>query len=106
VVFEYTISSGKGPFGNEGRIIETAYGDQDAAAGWDDLRLGDTKNTKKSTETLLGASKEVCLQVNADRTKCTSRHRSAGQNLYGQLDGVCLRSQRRYLDGRRLKGKV
>jgi hypothetical protein len=37
---------------------------------------------KKNTETLIGASKEVGLEVNAEKTKYTllSRHQNAGQN--------------------------
>jgi hypothetical protein len=35
-----------------------------------------------NTETLIDASKEVGLEVNAEKTKCTllSRHQNAGQN--------------------------
>jgi hypothetical protein len=47
----------------------------------DDLNLlGD--NIKKNTEALIGASKEVGLEVNTEKTKCIllSRHQSAGQD--------------------------
>jgi hypothetical protein len=46
-------------------------------------RLDDNIDTiKKNTETLIGASKEVCLEVNAEITKYTSlsRRQNAGQN--------------------------
>jgi hypothetical protein len=45
--------------------------------------LGDNiHTTKKNTETLTDASKEVGLAVNAEKTKYTllSRHQNAGQN--------------------------
>jgi hypothetical protein len=45
--------------------------------------LGDNIFTiKKSTETLIGASKEVGLEVNAEKTKymLLSRHKNARQN--------------------------
>jgi hypothetical protein len=45
--------------------------------------LGDIINTiKKNTETLINASKEVCLEVNTEITKymLMPRHRNAGQN--------------------------
>jgi hypothetical protein len=39
-------------------------------------------NIKRNTETLIDASKEVCLEVNTEKTKyiLLSRHQSAGQN--------------------------
>jgi hypothetical protein len=50
----------------------------------DDVNLlGDNIDTmKKSTQTLIDASKEVGLEVNAEKTKylLLSRHRNAGQN--------------------------
>jgi hypothetical protein len=50
----------------------------------DDVNLlGDkTDTTNKNTETLIDASKKVCLQVNAEKTKymVLSRHQYAGQN--------------------------
>jgi hypothetical protein len=45
--------------------------------------LGDNIDTiKKNTETVIGASKEVGLEVNAEKTKymLLSRHQNAGQN--------------------------
>jgi hypothetical protein len=45
--------------------------------------LGDKIYTiKKTTETLIGASKEAGLEVNAEKTKymLLSRHQNAGQN--------------------------
>jgi hypothetical protein len=45
--------------------------------------LGDNTDTiKKNTETLIGASKEIGLEVNAEKTKymLLSRHQNAGQN--------------------------
>jgi hypothetical protein len=43
-----------------------------------------TNITKKSTEALLGGSKEVCLEVNAEKTKCMfmSRHQTTDKNRY------------------------
>jgi hypothetical protein len=50
----------------------------------DDVKLlGDNiDNIKKNTATLIGASKEVGLEVNAEKTKyiLLSRHQNAGQN--------------------------
>jgi hypothetical protein len=45
--------------------------------------LGDNKDTiKKNTETLMDASKEVGLELNAEKTKhmLLSHHKKAGQN--------------------------
>jgi hypothetical protein len=45
--------------------------------------LGDNLDSiKKNTEILIGASKEVGLEVNAEKTKykLLSRHQNAGQN--------------------------
>jgi hypothetical protein len=45
--------------------------------------LGDNIDTiKKNVETLIGASKEVDLEINVEETKCTllSRHQNACQN--------------------------
>jgi hypothetical protein len=47
------------------------------------LLLGDTINTiKENTETLLEDSKDVGLEINAEKTKCMimSRHPISGQN--------------------------
>jgi hypothetical protein len=50
----------------------------------DDVNLpGDNKETiKKNTETLTGSSKEVVLQVNAEKTKymLLFHHQNTGQN--------------------------
>jgi hypothetical protein len=50
----------------------------------DDVNLlGDNIDTiKKSTETLIGASKEVGLEINVEKTKykLLSRHQNVGQN--------------------------
>jgi hypothetical protein len=35
---------------------------------------------KKNTQTLIDTSKEVGLEVNAEKTKLLSRHQNAGQN--------------------------
>jgi hypothetical protein len=44
--------------------------------------LGDSKNNKDNTETLLEASKDVGLEINAEKTKymIMSHHPSLGQN--------------------------
>jgi hypothetical protein len=44
--------------------------------------LGDTDTVKKNTATLIDASKEVGLEVNAEKTKymLLSRHQNSGQN--------------------------
>jgi hypothetical protein len=47
--------------------------------------LGDTINTiKRNTQTLIDASKEIGLEVNAEKTKylLASGHPTAGQTLY------------------------
>jgi hypothetical protein len=47
-------------------------------------QLGDNIDAiKKNTETLIDASKEVGLEVNAEKTKYTllSRHQNAEQNM-------------------------
>jgi hypothetical protein len=50
----------------------------------DDVNLlGDNVDTiKKNTETLIDASKEVCLEINAEKTKymLLSRHQNVCQN--------------------------
>jgi hypothetical protein len=42
----------------------------------------DIDTIKKNTETLIDASKEVGLEINAEKTKCMllSRHQTVGQN--------------------------
>jgi hypothetical protein len=60
------------------------YGTHQLLACTGDVNLlGDNIDTiKKNTETLIDASKEVGLEINAERTKymVLSRHRNAGQN--------------------------
>jgi hypothetical protein len=50
----------------------------------DDVNLlgDDTEAIKKNTQTLIGAGKEVGLEVNTEKTKYTllSRHQDAGQS--------------------------
>jgi hypothetical protein len=50
----------------------------------DDVNLvgGNIDTIKKNTETLIGASKDVDLEVNAEKTKymLLSRHQNAGQS--------------------------
>jgi hypothetical protein len=49
----------------------------------DDVNLlGDNIDTVKNTETLIDASKEVSLEINAEKTKymLLSRHQNVGQN--------------------------
>jgi cobyric acid synthase len=49
----------------------------------DNELLGDSINTiKENTETHLGASREVALEINAEKTKymIMSRHQNSGQN--------------------------
>jgi hypothetical protein len=49
----------------------------------DDINLGDSIYTiKENTETHLGASRDVGLEIKAEKTKCMimSRHQNSGQN--------------------------
>jgi hypothetical protein len=56
---------------------------------------------QKNTQTLIDASKEVGLQVNAEKTKYTllSRQQNAGQNNYIKTGNICFENveQFRYL---------
>jgi hypothetical protein len=50
----------------------------------DDVNLlrDNTDTIKKNIETLIGASKDICLEVNTEKNKymLLSRHQNAGQN--------------------------
>jgi hypothetical protein len=69
----------------------------------DDVNLlGDNIDTiKKNTEKLIGSSKEVRLEVNAEKTKYMflSRHQNAGPNHYIKIGNRCFENveQFRYL---------
>jgi hypothetical protein len=71
----------------------------------DDVNLlgGNIDTIKKTTQTLIGASKEVGLEVNAKETKCTSmllsRHQNAGQTHDMKIVNRCFENvaQFRYL---------
>jgi hypothetical protein len=54
-------------------------------------QLGDNINTIKKTETLIDASKEVGLEVIAEKTKCMllSHHQNAGQNHDIKIGNRC-----------------
>jgi hypothetical protein len=67
--------------------------------------LGDNIDTvKKNTQTLTDASKEVGLEVNAERTNCKymllSRHQNAGQTNDMKIANRCFENvaQFRYLE--------
>jgi hypothetical protein len=54
--------------------------------------LGDTTHAiKENTETLIDASKEVALEENTEKTKCTllSRHQIAGQSYDIKIANRC-----------------
>jgi hypothetical protein len=64
--------------------------------------LGDNRDTiNKNTETLIGANKEVGLEVNVEKTKymLVSRDKNAGQNRYIKMGNRSLEnaSQFKYL---------
>jgi hypothetical protein len=68
----------------------------------DDVNLlGDNDTIKKNTELLIGASKEVGLEVNTEKTKymLLSRHQSAGRNHDIKIGNRCFENvvQFRYL---------
>jgi hypothetical protein len=62
----------------------------------DDVNLlGDNIDTiKKNTQSLIGASKEVDLQVTTEKTKymLLSRHQTAGQNHDIKIGNRCFRN--------------
>jgi hypothetical protein len=57
----------------------------------DDVNLlGDNIDViKKSTQTSIGAIKEVGLEVNTEKTMSLSRHQYAGQNHYIRIANRC-----------------
>ena len=59
----------------------------------DDVNMlgGCIQNIKKNTESLVAASKEIGLEVNAEKTKCmfVSQHQNAGQNHGIKMDDKC-----------------
>jgi hypothetical protein len=69
----------------------------------DDVNLLDDNidTIKKNTETLIDASKEIGLEVNAEKTKymLLSRHQNAGQNHDIKIVNKCFENvaQLRYL---------
>jgi hypothetical protein len=60
-----------------------------------------TDTIKQNTETLIDASKEIGLEVNAEKTKCMllSRHQNAEQNYDIKVTNICFDNvaQFRYL---------
>jgi hypothetical protein len=69
----------------------------------DDVNLlgGSVDTIKKNTQTIIGASKEVGLEVNIEKTKymLLSRHQNAGQNHDVKIGNRCFENvaQFRYL---------
>jgi hypothetical protein len=56
--------------------------------------VGSVHTVKKNTEALLVASKEICREVNADKTKCRvmSRYQNAGQDHYTRTENKSFES--------------
>jgi hypothetical protein len=64
--------------------------------------LGDNINIKKNIETLTDTSKEVGLEVNAEKTKhmLLSHHQNAGQNYDIKIANRCHHSVQNILSSR------